>query len=245
MQLLINSVRAFQIVFVHYIRYNFVTLADIYNQLHLWVQQLRAIAQTGLAFDPGVYDKERYEELLHLASEIAATDGGLRPDAALAERLYAKWRAEVEPGIPGYVTPKIGVGAIVFNDRDELLLIKRPSGLWFIPTGWADVGYSPAQVAAKEVREETGFEVTPERLIGVYDVRQLLETEEPVQLYSLVFLCRLDGGKLAPPSHEALDAGFFGHENLPRPLARTDLNWVDHAFAAHRGELKDTFFDPL
>ncbi len=218
---------------------------ELSRQLDLWIQRLRAIAQTGLAFDPRIYDRERYEELLHLAADMAATGGNLERDATLSHELYERWRAQVQPGTKGYVTPKIGIGAVTFNDDDEILLIQRPSGRWLYPTGWADIGYAAAEVAAKEVREETGLKVTPLRLMAVYNVPHPAETQIENPLYSLVFYCRLDGGTLNRHPAETLDAGFYSRENLPSPLARPDLGWVEHAWAAHRGELKETFFDPV
>ncbi|MCC7161479.1 MAG: NUDIX hydrolase N-terminal domain-containing protein [Anaerolineae bacterium] len=214
------------------------------QQLDVWVQRLRAIAQTGIAFGPAVWDRERYEEMLVLAAEMAATRPNLTSDATLAQALYERWRSEVGSGIAGYVTPKVGVGAVVFNDRDELLLIERPTHHWLFPTGWADVGYTPPEVAVKEVREETGLLVTPLRLIAVYDIRDLLDTAKPQHFYSLIFYCRLDGGKLTLRPHEALNAGFFAREALPAPLARAEQGWVEHAWAAHRGELVSPYFDP-
>jgi ADP-ribose pyrophosphatase YjhB (NUDIX family) len=215
------------------------------EQLNLWIHRLRAIAQTGMAFGPSVYDRERYEELLELAAEMAATRQDMTRDASLAQALYEKWRGQVGEGVAGYVTPKVGVGAIVFNERDELLLIERPSHKWLFPTGWADVGYSPAQVVVKEVREETGLRVTPLRLIAVYDIRRLIEMELDQQLYALVFYCRLDGGEIATRPHEALNAGFFARDALPQPLARSEQGWVEHAWAAHHGNLRETYFDPI
>ncbi len=213
-------------------------------QVNLWMQRLYTLAQTGLAFNPHVYDRERYEELLHLAADMAATDGNLSTNAQLSQQLYEFWRAQVEPNVQGYVTPKVGIGAIVFNERDELLLTHRPSGYWLFPTGWADVGYSPAAVAIKEVREETGLKVTPQRLIAVYDVRQLFEHPQvPIHFYSLLFYCQLDGGALVPHPQETLDAGFFSRAHLPAPLARTEFGWVEHAWAAHQGELKEAYFE--
>jgi ADP-ribose pyrophosphatase YjhB (NUDIX family) len=212
--------------------------------LNIWIQRLRAIAQTGLAFEPRVYDRERYEELLKLASDMAATDAALNNDSRLSHELYELWRAQVEPGVKGYVTPKVGVGAIVFNHSDEILLIQRPTGQWLYPTGWADVGYSPSQVAAKEVWEETGLRATPLRLVAVHDVRSLADQPDlSLHFYSLIFYCRLDGGILNRHLAETLDAGFFSREKLPNPLAREDLHWVDLAWAAHRGELKEAYFD--
>ena len=139
-------------------------MTDITPQLAIWIQQLRAIAQTGLAFDPRIYDRERYEALLNLAATMAATlNDSASLDPELADAYAQRWRADVVPGVPGYVTPKVGIGAIVFNGRTELLMVHRSEGNWFVPTGWADIGYAPAEVAAKEVREETGLLVTPQR----------------------------------------------------------------------------------
>lgn len=110
------------------------------EQLNLWIQQLRAIAQTGLGFAPSAYDRERYEEILELAARMAATRENVSSDNELTNALYENWRKQVQHGVAGYVTPKVGVGALVFNERDELLLIERPSHQWLFPTGWADVG---------------------------------------------------------------------------------------------------------
>jgi ADP-ribose pyrophosphatase YjhB (NUDIX family) len=218
-------------------------LTDITPQLAIWIQQLRAIAQTGLAFDPHTYDRERYEAMLDLAAAMAsAMNGNASLDLALAEQFAARWRADVVPGVPGYVTPKVGIGAVVFNARDEILLIKRPEGGWLFPTGWADIGLSPAQVAAKEVREETGLLVTPQRVMGIYDSARWRDDLNP-HFYSIVFYCRLDGGELRPHPVETRGAGFFARDALPEPLYRMTTNWIEQAWVAHQGKSGETFFD--
>ena len=66
------------------------------------------------------------------------------------DHFVQEWLESVGEGVPGYVTPKVAVGAIVGNDEGELLLVQRAdSGIWLYPTGWADVGYSPAEVGAQ------------------------------------------------------------------------------------------------
>ena len=76
----------------------------------------------------------------------------------------------VGEGVAGYVTPKVAVAAIVGNEQGEILLTQRAdSGVWLYPVGWADVGYSPSEIAVKEVYEETGIEVEPVSLIAVLD----------------------------------------------------------------------------
>ncbi len=227
-------------------------LTDITDQLSLWIQQLKAIAQTGLAFNSPhapseipyrIFDRERYESLLKLAATMAATvNSGATVDPALADSFAARWRADVVKGVPGYVTPKVGIGAVVFNDRDEMLLIKRPEGGWFYPTGWGDVGLSPAQVAVKEVLEETGLVVSPLRVIGIYDSSKWRSDLNP-HFYSIVFECRLESGTLHPHPLEALDAGFYPRTSLPEPIYFDRRQQLDEAWARHCGEVADPFFD--
>ena len=86
----------------------------------------------------------------------------------------------VGEGVPGYVTPKVAVAAIVGNDDEQILLVQRAdSGVWLYPTGWADIGYSASEVAVKEVREETGIEIEVMRMIGVLDGLRLGFTRIP------------------------------------------------------------------
>ena len=144
-------------------------------------------------------------------------------------------------GVPGYITPKVAIGAVVGNDRGEILLIQRAdSGHWLYPTGWADIGYSPAEVAVKEVLEETGIECEVLQVLGVHDGMRLGFTAVP--LYSIVFHCRAVGGTLDPHPLEASDVGWFAAESLPTPIIGAD-RWAPAAFAAIRGEPVVVGFD--
>ncbi len=154
-----------------------------------WAESLAGVARTGLGFTQSQYERERFEEILKIASDIkvAAQEGiGDTPDAM---GHVEEWMRSVGSGVPGYATPKVAVGAAVTNNRGELLLIQRAdSGLWLYPTGWCDIGYSAPEVVVKEVEEETGIEVEPIRLIGVLDGLRLGTSRIP--LYSLLFFCR-------------------------------------------------------
>ncbi|MGD0085305.1 MAG: NUDIX hydrolase N-terminal domain-containing protein [Acidimicrobiales bacterium] len=212
-----------------------------------WGEALAAIARTGLGFTENLYERERFEEVLQVAGEIRATAALLleldgQPTATGdAEGLVQEWLKDVGSGVPGYVTPKIAIGAVVGNEAGEILLVQRgDSGVWLYPTGWADVGYSAAEVAVKEVREETGIESEPIRLIMVLDGLRIGITQIP--LYSLVFQLRPLGGELKPHPLECRDVGWFAESALPTPLAGAGL-WKEHAFKALRGEAVDVLFD--
>lgn len=217
------------------------------EDLARWAESLAAIARTGLGFTDSLYERERFEEILRVAADIkVVADGDGAPGGegvppGSLEEVVGAWVASVGHGVAGYVTPKVAVGAVVGNDRKEILLIKRPdSGAWLYPTGWADVGYSASEVVVKEVREETGIDVEPLRLIAVHDGLRAGFTTVP--LYSLVFLCRADGGELSAHPLECADVGWFSEDHLPSPLAGAS-RWLPQALAAVRGEPVEVVFD--
>jgi ADP-ribose pyrophosphatase YjhB (NUDIX family) len=211
--------------------------ADHAHDLLRWSESLAGIARTGLAFTTSLYERERFEEVLRVAAEMQVAAGAGPATAVLVE----EWLATVGEGVAGYVTPKAAVGAVVGNEAEEILLVQRAdSGVWLYPTGWADVGYSPAEVAVKEVREETGIRCEPQRLIAVLDGLRLGFSRIP--LYSLVFQCRMTGGELAPHPLECADVGWFAQDALPSPMAGS-ARWAPAAFAAIRGEPLEVVFD--
>ena len=203
-----------------------------------WSEALSGIARTGLGFTQSLYEQERFEEILKVAADIRVMAGHELATEALVE----EWLRAVGEGVGGYVTPKVAVGAVVGNDAGELLLIQRgDSGIWLYPTGWADVGYSASEVAVKEVKEETGVDAEPIRVIAVLD--GLRQGFTSVPLYSVVFQCRAVGGELRGHPLETRAVGWFAEDALPSPLAGAD-RWVPAAFAALRGQPVDVLFDP-
>jgi len=203
-----------------------------------WSEALSGIARTGLGFTRSLYERERFEEVLKVAADIRVASGHELESEVLVE----EWLKMVGDGVAGYVTPKVAVGAVVGNDDGKILLIQRAdSGFWLYPTGWADIGYSASEVAVKEVREETGIDAEPLRIIAVLDGMRLGFTSVP--LYSLVFHCRAVGGRLERHPLETMAVGWFAEDDLPSPLAGAN-RWVPPAFAAIRGEVIDVAFDP-
>ncbi len=208
------------------------------RELLRWAEALAGTARTGLGFTENLYERERFEEVLEIAAEIRQRSAHPYDTSDLVH----DWLATVGDGVAGYVTPKATVAAVVGNDDGELLMVQRAdTGYWLYPTGWADVGYSPAEIAVKEVGEETGIECEVVRLLGVMDGMRAGFTSMP--LYSIVFHCRAVGGALKPHPLECRDVGFFAEDALPEPIAGAE-RWKDLAFAALRDEPFEPFFDP-
>jgi ADP-ribose pyrophosphatase YjhB (NUDIX family) len=207
------------------------------SDLLRWAETLAGIARTGLGFTQSLYERERFDEVLKVAADIRAA----AMQEAEADALYDEWLSTVGLGVAGYQTPKTAVAAVVGNERNEILLTQRAdSGWWLYPVGWADIGYSPSEVAVKEAYEETGIEVEPVALIAVLDGFRLGFSRHP--LYTLVFHCMMIGGELKGHPLETRRVGFFPRDDLPQPLAGGH-RWVDVAFAAINGEHPPASFD--
>ena len=220
------------------------------RDLARWSETLAAIARTGLGFTDNLYERERFEEVLHVAADIKAAARELeeaeRDQIAIqreTDHFVQEWMESVGEGVPGYVTPKVAIGALVGNDDGQVLLVERKeSGVWLFPTGWADVGYSPAEVAVKEVSEETGIDCEPVRLLGVVDGQRMGFSR--FAMYMLLFHCRAVGGDLTPHPLETSDVGWFDEHTMPERTAAAQW-WGPMAFAAFAGDESPATFDPV
>lgn len=214
---------------------------DFTRDLLRWSEALAAIARTGMGFTQSIYERERYEEVLHVAADIKAAADDALDVRREQDHFVQEWMESIGEGVPGYVTPKVAIGAIVGNDRGEILLVqRRDSGVWLYPTGWADVGYSPAEVALKEVHEETGIECEVVRLLGVVDGMRMGFSR--FGMYMLLFHCVATGGELNGHPLETSGVGWFSRNELPERTAGAQW-WGPMAFNALDGGDHTATFD--
>jgi ADP-ribose pyrophosphatase YjhB (NUDIX family) len=81
-------------------------------------------------------------------------------------------------------------GVVIRPEDGRVLVIKRADdGRWVPPGGVLELAETPEQCVTREVREETGMEVRPLRLTGVYKNMKL-------GVVSLAVLCTPVGGHL-------------------------------------------------
>lgn len=64
-----------------------------------------------------------------------------------------------------------------------------------MPGGWADIGYTPTEVAAKEVLEETGFEVDDFKLLAIFDKEKHQPSPSATHVYKIFIGCKIIGGE--------------------------------------------------
>lgn len=201
-----------------------------------WVQKLQAIAQTGLTYGTGPYDLERYEALMRLAAEMAATQTGA--DFDVVYDLFSQDQ--------GYATPKIDVRGGVFQDDAILLVQERADGnRWTLPGGWVDVGDSPATAVTREIVEESGYHTHPLKLVACFDRNNHPHPPIPFHTFKLFFLCELLGGE-PTSSLETADIAFFRRDEIPADnlsLSRVTLGQIEMLFAHHANPILPTEFD--
>ncbi len=191
-----------------------------------WARELQALGQTGLHYASNHYERQNYKRILEIAAEIVqqATD---------LDQLEVLEHFRVQPG---YATVKVDVRAAVVHEGRILLVRERADGRWAMPGGWADVGETPSEMVAREVREESGYIVRPTKLLAALDANRGGVPLEFYHAYKLIFLCTLLGGEPAV-SEETSEVGFFDFDGLP-PLSTNRTN------QQHLDEVRAHLLDP-
>lgn len=198
-----------------------------------WARQIQSLAQTGLTFATNDYEVERNTKLVELASQITAD---------LTNMNYEELN-KVLMEQPGYATPKVDVRAAVIKDNRILLVQEAADSKWAMPGGWADVGDTPSEVAVRETKEESGFEVDVKKVIGVFDANRSGRPLEFFHAFKIIFLCDLVGGEAAV-SNETLAVEFHPLENLPElSQNRTNLKHISEIKLHLKEPMRATYFD--
>lgn len=197
-----------------------------------WAMEIQAIAQAGLAYTDGVYDRERYERLREISAEMLSKKTELSLDKV--KDLFCNEK--------GYQTPKIDTRGVIFKDN-KILLVHENDGTWSLPGGWCDVLESVSSNTIKEVKEETGLDVKPNRIIAVQDRNK---HNKPIFAYGIckIFvLCDLLGGEFVP-NIETTEMGYFSLDNLPNVSEdKSNKEQIRMCFEAYKNENWKVKFD--
>ena len=156
------------------------------SQLLIQAQRFQALAQAGLAYATNQY--ERYREIRLISARLLQ-----ELTAKPLEKIIRAFASE-----DGYQMPKIDIRAVLFRHGPEILLVKQKvdNGRWTLPGGWADIGYTPFEVATKEAYEETGLIVEPVRLLALLDKRKHSHPPQPWYVYKAFIQCEVKRGSL-------------------------------------------------
>lgn len=199
------------------------------EELLLLAKRVQAIAESGRHYTDNDYDQDRYTDLAQISARmISLITGRAGEDIKVAT---------VENH--GYRTPKVDVRCVIFNDLDQILMVReRVDSCWSLPGGWCDVGFTPTEVAEKEAFEEAGIRVKARRLLAIFDKKC---HDHPVDLfytYKIFMECEAEDYDIST-GMETLDVGFFARNELP-PLSmpRNTPSQIDRMFDFHNGRIR-------
>lgn len=198
------------------------------------IKRIQALAEIGLEYNHSNYDKERYLEIQNICFEMLS---------AMTDIPVPKIRPVILEQ-NGYKTPKVDVRAVVFNREGKILLVQeKVDGRWALPGGWADIGYTPRQIAEKECLEESGLTVKAIRLLAVMDKTAQQMPPEFEYVYKLFIRCEAEG-EIVFAGEETLDARWFAEDELPVLSTPRNLESQIHLmFRYYRNEISAVFMD--
>lgn len=196
-------------------------------------KKLQAMAQSGLAYSNNQYDTERYEELRNVSADIMAKYTDMK-----IEKIKDLFCNET-----GYQTPKVDIRSVVFKDNKILMVREKLDGAWALPGGWADIGLTPGEIAAKETKEEAGLDVKPIKLLAVFDKKRHMHPPSPYHVYKLFVMCDIVGGMMEA-GMETSAVGFFEINKLPElSIERNTESQIIAMFEFLDNPSKETLFD--
>jgi len=185
-----------------------------------WAKQLQSLAQAGLAYSKDIYDVKRFELIRNISVEMLSQQTGM--EMTVIKDLFASET--------GYATPKVDIRAVIFKDNKILMVKENSDGSWALPGGWADIGLTPSEVAVKEVKEESGFDVKAVKLLAVMDMKCHPHPPSPFHIYKMFIQCEIIG-RQPMKGVETSAVEFFAENNLPPlSIARNTQTQIEMIF---------------
>lgn len=197
-----------------------------------WAIELQSLAQAGLTYGKDIYDLERYARIREISAEIISHQSEI--PIGIVKDLFCNET--------GYQTPKLDTRAAIFKD-DKILLVQENTGKWSLPGGWVDVNVSVKENTIKEVKEESGLNVTADRVIAVQDRNKHNTPRYAYGVCKIFVLCTLLGGKFEPNS-ETIGLAWFSIKDLPELAEEKNTQTqVEMCFDAYKNPNWQVLFD--
>jgi ADP-ribose pyrophosphatase YjhB (NUDIX family) len=124
-----------------------------------------------------------------------------------------------ECGFVAYANPKPTVSAVCVDSGGRVLLTRRavePAvGSWDLPGGFVEEREHPLDALRRELREETGLEIEPLELLGIW-MDEYGGDSTAQSTLNLFWIARIAGGK-PRAADDVAELRWFGRDELPRP----------------------------
>lgn len=121
-------------------------------------------------------------------------------------------------GFVHYGNPAPTVQAWIDRDGSYLALRRAGEpckGEWNMPGGFVEAGEGGPEAIVREVREETGLEIEPQSVIGIF-TSEYGSGPEALPIFDVAYLCRIVGGDLEV-SDESEEGRWFRLDEFPEP----------------------------
>jgi 8-oxo-dGTP pyrophosphatase MutT (NUDIX family) len=114
-----------------------------------------------------------------------------------------------------------GVAAVIHDAEGRVLVQERTEGGFSLPAGAIEPGETPAQAVVREVLEETGFQVQPTRVLGVFGgekYRTTYPNGDQAEYTVILFACAVVSEGAGGSDGETKSIGFHSPSNMPQLL---------------------------
>lgn len=203
------------------------------NRLLADLIELQSLAQIGLYYAHDEFDIERYQRIRKLSADMLA----------YCLKMPINEIKDVFCHEEGYQTPKLDTRAVIFNEKEEILLVQENDGLWSLPGGWVDINTSIKENAEKEVKEEAGLEVKATKIIAIMDRDKHNLPKYLFKVIKVFVLCEVISGCFKE-NIETIQYQYFAADQLPElSTAKNNADQIQMCFDAYHHENWETFFD--
>lgn len=131
----------------------------------------------------------------------------------------------------GFDCVGVGCGALIINDKNETLLLKRTSkttneaGFWSKPGGAVELWEKVEDAVKREIKEELGVEIELIKFLGFTESMMKLENQHWI---SFNYLAKIVGGEvknLEPEKHEEIK--WFKLNELPEKINKYTIEAIN------------------
>ena len=169
-----------------------------------FILKVQQISKIGLMYSKDPYAIDNYEQLEALSREMLDEKC---EDFKISKNIFER---------DLYPTPSSSVRVLVFNENNELLMVKeKEDGGWAIPGGWCEIFMDLKDNAIKECKEEANVDIELGRLVAIFRREYYKDYPAVCSEYVHYFVAKAISNDLKC-NHETEDVRYFKIDALPK-----------------------------
>lgn len=138
-----------------------------------------------------------------------------------------------------FPTHIVATGGFVEDGQGNMLLVKTRDGGWVYPGGQVEVGENLIDGLIREIKEESGIDVSVGSLVGVYSNTGIQKwydgvTDVPTQV-GFDFVCQPIGGELLSFSEETTDSRWVAKDRVLDLITQPSVRFRYQAYLEFNG----------